>query len=80
MTAPRVTKTLIFMYTIFNAPEDHPDHFVMRRFHIVPGDVVPEYTAGLYGSLEEARADIPAGCVNVGRDPRDTGSTVETWV
>lgn len=81
MTAPpRVTKTLIFMYTIFNAPRDFPNHFVMRRFRIIPGKVVPEYTAGLYTSLEEARADVPPGCYNLGRDESDDPATVETWV
>lgn len=77
---PRITRTLIWMYTIYDAPEDFPNHFVMRRHRIVPNEVIPEYTAGLYTSLEEARADIPPSCVNLGREPHDESQIVETWI
>lgn len=75
----RVSKTQMWMYTIYDAPSDHPNHFVMRRHRIVPNQVIPEYTAGLYTSLEQARADIPPGCVNLGREEGDESQIVETW-
>lgn len=77
---PDPNAKLVIMYTIFNAPTDFPNHFVMRRSRVYPGQVIPEYTAGLYTSLEEAREDIPPSCINLGRHTQDVPSIVETWI
>lgn len=69
------------MYVIYDRPADWPNGFVVRvwlvnRAMTVPGPVLGSDVP----TLEEARALVPIGHVNVGRDPADDDKIVEVWV
>lgn len=69
-------------YTIYADPLDAPGLYVVRGFTIVPGaDAVPDADPLLItDSLERARAALPPGLHNLGRDPSDHPSIAETWI
>lgn len=69
----------LMMYTIFDHPDDFPDHFVVRHFQVAGGEPQP-LGFQLAHSLEEARAMVPARAdYCLGRDPSDHPNIVETW-
>lgn len=68
------------MYVIYDKPADWPNGFVVRvwivsRAIVVPGPVLGSDVA----TLEEARALVPVGHVNIGRNPEDDPTIVEVW-
>ena len=73
----------VSFFTIFERPRDYPNHFVVRRFDVhasLAGVVLPCGNPSLADSLEAARAAVPAGCANVGREPGDDAKIVESWM
>jgi len=68
-------------WTIYDRPEEFPDHIVVRQWWAVgPGQIVMHPFAIVCDSLEEAREQIPAGRIYFPRDPDDDLVIVETWL
>jgi hypothetical protein len=72
-------KPELIQWAIYQNPTDYPSKWVVRRFAIFRGDVVPDLNCVVCDSLEEARAQIPAGFVNVGRMEADEPQIEEVW-
>lgn len=70
----------MLIWTIYEKPKDHPDHYVVRRFMVSAGIVMHDPVCQLADTLENARALLPAGLVNLGRSPQDQNSIIETWL
>lgn len=71
----------MILYTIYERPSDHPSHFVVRGHEILrKGGTRPQTDFKLADTLDEARRCIPPGYVNIGREPEDDSSIVETWI
>jgi len=69
------------MWTVYDHPLDHPEHFVARRWVIEAEG--PRATGTLYKSaeLERIRAAMRAfGLVKLDRDPADDPKIVEVWL
>lgn len=75
-----MTRDALVCWVIFDRPSDFPAHCVVRRHLVRGGDVVIDPVGCLCGSLEEARAQVPAGLVRFLRDRGDALSIVETWI
>ncbi len=66
-------------YNIYEHPLDAPNQYVVRRFEILPGQVIPQ--EALYtNTLEQARDLVPKGLVRVPRSKDDPPFFVETWL
>lgn len=70
----------LVMYTIYDHPKDHPAHFVVRMWIVRDGRQYASTEARLAGTLEEARAFVPADKVMTPRLPQDDPVIVETWI
>lgn len=76
----RTKQQSLDMYAIYSRPSDFPSSFVVRRW-TVDRQPHPESAAhAIVGTLDEARKRIPAGLVNVGREPGDDPVIVEVWL
>jgi hypothetical protein len=69
------------LFVIYERPIDYPNGFVVRRHLVVPGGGiwVDPIAVGV-ATLEQARAELPDGVVNLGRQPTDHPSIKETWL
>jgi hypothetical protein len=68
------------MIVIYDRPKDRPDGFVVREWIITPGSVVPARVLGEnLATIEAARELVPAGLVNIGRQPDDDAKIAEVW-
>jgi len=76
------TESAFLTWTIYEKPKDYPEHFVVRKFSVYPGNPVPIPAAEpvLAPSLEEARKFVPEGHTRIPRDQKDDPVIVETWV
>lgn len=70
---------MLTVYTIYENPSDYPDGYVVRPWTIEPNDLVPG-EAQYVGTLDEARATVPAGSFRLAREFHDDPVIVETWV
>lgn len=71
---------MLRMVVIYDRPRDLPTGFVVRVWTISRGMVVPGRLLGAdLPTLEAARALVPAGLVNIGREPGDDAKIVEVW-
>ncbi len=72
---------LVF-YTVYEKPLDHPEHWVVRAWYLVPGtsEPIPDPRPLLANTLEDARKLVPAELYNLGRFHEDDPFIVETWV
>lgn len=69
------------LWVIFDRPADYPEHFVVRRQDVLPDhSIVVGKQVTLAKSLAEARAAVPDGLHNLGRQPGDVPSVVEVWI
>lgn len=71
----------LIIYTIFDHPQDYPDHFVVRRSRVKSG--LPELDTDfikLSDTLELARKHIPLGLYRMDRSPSDYPSIVESYI
>ena len=73
---------MISQYAIYDHPRDYPNHYVVRRWDIHPGVPVPipNGNAELSETLSDARAAIPTGFVNIGRQAGDDLVILEVWI
>jgi hypothetical protein len=67
-------------YAIYRRPSDYPDKFVVRRFLIAAGKATPLNAVAIVDTLDEARAAIPSGKVNIGRTHGDDPVIAEVWI
>jgi hypothetical protein len=69
------------MFVIYDRPKDAPGGFFVRSWQVLPGIIAPGKALGWdLPSLEDARALVPQGLVNIGRTPDDDAKIVEVWV
>lgn len=69
----------ISVYTIYKSPRDYPPGtYVVRRWEIF--QTLRTMEAVAYPTLAAARAAIPAGLVNIGRDKSDDAAILEVWL
>jgi hypothetical protein len=80
MNAFQASGEALCMWVVFGCPRDFPEHIAVRRQAIFRSEIVHAPFAGLYESLEEARADLPAGLVCLPRFPEDDPAIVEVWL
>lgn len=76
---PRRTNALS-MWVIYDHPKDYPNSFVLREWIIEAGTHKPTGRWCVKDTLEECRAELPAGVVNIGRYPEDDPCIAEVWV
>lgn len=74
-------RNVLTMWTItFNAT-DYPDRYVVHGHDVFPGHTRPHgQPLAVVDTLEAARAAVPMGLYNLGRNPEDESQIVETWV
>lgn len=70
----------VSLWVIYDHPRDHPAHFVVRRWVMVNGHLVATHEHTLRLTLEDARADVPAGLYRTARAMNDDPKIVETWL
>lgn len=69
------------MFVIYDRPHDSPDGFFVRSWKVLPGIVAPGKAVGRdLQTLDDARALVPSGLVNIGRMDDDDAKIVEVWV
>ena len=66
-------------WVITDHPSDFPAHICMRRQYAGADGVIHDRIAGLYDSLDDARADVPDGLCCIGRWTEDDPVIVESW-
>lgn len=69
----------LVMWTIYDHPTDHPDHFVVRSWALRADRASPR-EALLAPTLTAARALVPGGLYCLPRDPLDDAKVIETWI
>lgn len=68
-------------YAVYKSPSDFPGKFVVHCFTVRDGDVWPdEKHLSVSDTLEEARSNVPAGLVNMGRAAGDEETMLEVWI
>lgn len=72
--------TGLSLWTIYDRPADQPEKFVVRRWLSTAAGLAEARESYLADSLEEARAKIPDGLINLQRHAHDDPCIVETWV
>ena len=68
------------MYVIYDHPRDFPNSVVLRRWRVTPDGPQPEGCCLLTHSITEARAFVPDGLVNTGRQLSDDPAIAEVWL
>lgn len=71
----------LWMFVIYDHPNDYPDEFVCRRCAVANGGVLFEdelYARG--DTLDSVRSQIPPGEIRFGRSSDDDPVIVETWL
>lgn len=76
---PRRTNALS-MWVIYDHPKDYPNSFVMREWIIEGGGYKPTGQWIVKDTIEECRAQLPNGAINLGRYPEDDPVIAEVWV
>ena len=64
------------MIVIFNSPKDYPEKYVGRLWDLDK----PTQVLTVKDTLEEVRAEIPFGFINIGRHASDDPAIVEVWI
>lgn len=68
------------LWTIYDHPKDHPEHFVVRAWTVINGEMFAELVHERFDSLNAARNVMrAAGRKLLGREPDDDPCIVETW-
>lgn len=73
---PAADMSTLPMIAIYANPKDYPGEYIARLWHI------NQPTAYITRSktLAAARASIPAGMFNIGRNEKDDATIVEVWL
>ena len=69
-------------WTIYANTTDYPHHYAVRMWMVVDDSGVVHHrpVAVLCDTLEEAREQVPAGAICVGREDADDPVIVESWL
>ena len=67
------------MFVVYDHPTDYPKHFVVRRWAIVAGGLIPG-ECRLADDLDDARALVPSGMHRIVRSHHDDPKIVEAWI
>ncbi|MEN2749265.1 hypothetical protein [Sphingomonas sp. T9W2] len=69
------------IWTITANPNDYPGQHVARRHVIMPAEEAgPTDDLRIADNLDQVREQLPAGLVNLGREPTDDPVIVESWI
>lgn len=69
------------LYVIYENPSDYPGQFVLRRFCLHTGQIVPdEVPLTVADTLEGARQGLPHGVIWSARQPDDDPAICEVWL
>lgn len=69
------------IWTITANPTDYPGQHVARRHVIMPAaEAGPTDDLRIANNLDQVRAQLPAGLVNLGREPTEDPVIVESWI
>jgi hypothetical protein len=80
-TSTAAPKSPVFLFAIYDHPHDAPAGYLVRQWIVTNGIVVPgKLIARDIVTLDQARALVPDGYRNVGRDPQDDSKIVEIWL
>jgi len=79
MNTFQASRDSLCMWVVYGFPRDFPEHIAVRRQAVCRGAIITASFAGIYESLQEARADLPEGLVCLPRFPEDDPSIVEVW-
>lgn len=74
------TKPVMSQFVIYDHPSDYPDHFVVRRWDIMPDSLKPDQECKIANSLVEARSLVPHGYHRLPRAKNDDPKIVEIWI
>jgi len=73
-------RSILEMWCIYDHPADYPNHYVLRRWLVGGGKLVPDEKCQLARTIGEARKLVPTGLYCLGRLPGDDRCIAETWV
>jgi len=68
------------MWVVYDHPRDMPDYFIARLWEVEAGKTTATPILRAAPTLDEVRAMLPHGLVNIGRMPEDEPQIVEIWV
>lgn len=71
---------VLSIWTITDHPTDRPDVVVARRHEICDGGHQPTDDVLEGATLDEVRAQLPPGLINIGRQDADDPVILESWV
>lgn len=72
---------MIYQYVIYDHPADFPDHWVVRRWAIGRGTLVPDpEPLGVANTLEAARWLLPEGLMLMPNPGETEPTIVEVWM
>lgn len=71
---------MIELFVIYDHPRDFPEHVVVRRHCVGQGWTKPDAEPlAVVGTIAAARAVLPPGLSNLGRNPADDPKIAEVW-
>lgn len=70
----------LVMWVIYQSPSDVPAPFVVRPWAIGGASARPSANGRTAATIEEARALVPPGLVNIGRRKDDDPVIAEVWI
>lgn len=79
ITDPSERGRALDLFTIYDHPRDYPESFVVRHWTLCAGILIPGERLAVVPTLADARAAIPSGLENFGRDETDDPAITETW-
>jgi hypothetical protein len=77
---PRPIQGALGLWVITENPSDFPGKFVLRQQWVLKGQIHHAAEANVCETLFQARAFLPAGLVNIGRNVGDDPVIVEVWI
>lgn len=71
----------MWLYIIYRNPSDYPGQYVVRRqFADAKGVIIEAVPLVVTESLDIARAALPPGLHNIGREAGDERAILEVWI
>lgn len=70
----------MIQYAIYDHPSDYPDSFVVRKWIIEDGKILPGELVGKADTLSEARNLVPDGLFRINRFEQDDSVLTEVWL
>lgn len=75
------SKDVLTLWVIYDSPPDYPGSFVLRPQSVQrDGTITPSAEHWVTKTLAGARARLPLGLYNLGRQPGDSPGIVEVWI